>query len=775
MTPVPPHLRNYRGPPPKRKQHPPDDVPFGPYCFKFKKRKRKTLSALAKVEPTFKEVVCAMRELCKTPEMQQRLEITYESRELEVRTRVQDIHSSDHEASLSAFNALMVTFNDLNVKELEIRDTRGCQYPNRCDAVFYRLQNPLRQVRGPHRIVHDLSSSGAPGFHTFEVESLTPSGMGTWILREWLSAIKRNPSLVSFCFRSAMPYRTRCEPRCTCWDEYRFRDGWGEEFNKYDRAKFDEIAALLSSRRQRLKAVHVAVLGIMAFGEVLRSTAAESTPLPVEVVEMVLDFAAGTLLGPKQSKRAQELAFDPTHLGLRERAGALKDLEGVKFDVAMEEWLRGIFTVKASVGTGHEPSVSAFNALMAMFNNLNLTEFTLENNAYTIHPSLYRIRTLRHVRGPVGVISMWVPPPDVPGLHSFELWERLSRGDAYLINHWFPTIERCPSLVVFCIGLHPGGRYPHCSCWDELRWSEEPEEGRWRKIVDKYAAVLSSRRQRLKTAHVAVLGIMAFGEAHRSAPGGPAALPREVAEMVIDVAGTYSFRFKRRKRKMLSSLPKPEPPFEDIVQALRDLTSTTEMVRHTQWGETFEVRVTVRGRTMSDHKLSIDAFEALLATFNSLNITELEIKRTADMSEWRDNPHNAVFYRLRVPLRLLRMTGGNIYFRSLVSSDSPGLHAFELKLKAAHVAVLGILAFGEVVHRSPLNGGPALPREVAEMIIDFASEEATLSHGKVKRAKELAFDPTHLSLRARALKDFKGADEFSPAFEEWLVSEGFVL
>ncbi|WOO81945.1 uncharacterized protein LOC62_04G005457 [Vanrija pseudolonga] len=55
--------------------------------------------------------------------------------------------------------------------------------------------------------------------------------------------------------------------------------------------------------------------------------------------------------------------------------------------------------------------------------------------------------------------------------------------------------------------------------------------------------------------------------------------------------GTYTFRFKRRKT--LSSLVKPEPPYETLVDALTELGRTSKLLKVKHKGDTLEATLKV--------------------------------------------------------------------------------------------------------------------------------------------------------------------------------------
>lgn len=100
------------------------------------------------------------------------------------------------------------------------------------------------------------------------------------------------------------------------------------------------------------------------------------------------------------------------------------------------------------------------------------------------------------------------------------------------------------------------------------------------------------------------------------------------------------------------------------------------------------------------------------------------------------------------------------------------IHARRQRQKAVQVDVLGIITFGEMLRLSPGDGGPTtLPLEIVDLVMDFIG--VPLSREALARAKNLAFDGAHLSIRARALKGME-REEFGAALEEWLVGEGFV-
>ncbi|KAL1412409.1 hypothetical protein Q8F55_000154 [Vanrija albida] len=231
-----------------------DGVRRGTYAFRSKRRK--TLSTLAKTAPPLEEIVDAIRDLASANE-----DVRYSEKRGTHEVTVHVRQSNDDAAGIGALEAVLATINSLNLSELDLK-------PWNChSAIFYRLRNPLTYFQGcPYDMSSkSLSSPGAPPIHAFGMYSREPYSSDDWgfCLSGLLTAMEKRTTLVTFCMSGS----ARCRLRCTCWDKCRKVKNnlvVGEA-----EAYFGEITELLASRRQNLKAAHLTVLGIMAFGEVV--------------------------------------------------------------------------------------------------------------------------------------------------------------------------------------------------------------------------------------------------------------------------------------------------------------------------------------------------------------------------------------------------------------------------------------------------------------------------------------------------------------------------
>ncbi|WOO81926.1 uncharacterized protein LOC62_04G005438 [Vanrija pseudolonga] len=224
-----------------------------------------------------------------------------------------------------AFQATMQVINSSQVTELGIDYT--CR-PQSIDlplgAILHRLDLPfLRRLRIPwpyerfflREIVLDSAASFFTlWYHMVEIHAL----------------IELNEGISSLCLRG----RSKgCQTRCVCWSHIHVLQ---------QHRLYPSIRDLLASRRQRERSIQAKALGILAVGYLSHpGTISSSRPtladLPLEVVELVVDYACAEDFNHAQTKRLKELAFDPSHLATR--AKSLKDLEGDAFSDALEEWM----------------------------------------------------------------------------------------------------------------------------------------------------------------------------------------------------------------------------------------------------------------------------------------------------------------------------------------------------------------------------------------------------------------------------------------------------
>lgn len=243
-----------------------------------------------------------------------------------------------------AFQATMQAINASQVTELGIHYSGRPQSINLpLGAILHRLDLPsLRRLRIPwpnerfasgkyRRILAPFLTSPRSQFLREIVLDSAASYFTLWYhMAEIHALIKLNEGMSSLCLRG----RSKgCQARCVCWSHI---------FVLKQHDMYPAIRDLLASRQKRERSIQAKALGILAVGYLSGPCAAPTSrvtlsTLPLEVLNIVVDYACVEDFSPAQTTRLKQIAFEPTHLSARARA--LKDLEGDTFSDALEEWL----------------------------------------------------------------------------------------------------------------------------------------------------------------------------------------------------------------------------------------------------------------------------------------------------------------------------------------------------------------------------------------------------------------------------------------------------
>lgn len=298
-------------------------------------------------------------------------------------------------------------------------------------------------------------------------------------------------------------------------------------------------------------------------------------------------------------------------------------------------------------------------------------------------------------------------------------------------------------------------------------------------------------------------------------------------------AGKYTYVLKRRTP--LSSLAKDDPSFEAVVGAMMDLESCCQKVKLAVDDDALEVSVnlspiknmiarqeldTLLATLSSLHLPEIITFGGVWAEIYRLRPPPLHLVGRDNSKDYSPLPsglqvfqysdiygvdtrrwaidsyldsisrcETLVTYCLGLgpggcvfrcscwddgvtePASLFNETDEDKRHRKILLAEVVGLlKARKERQKAIHLIVLRMMTSAYLLRPSSRSGS-SLPPEIADMILDLAGE--SLSPTQLVRAKSLAFDRGHLSLRTQALRGMEG-EQFSAALEEWLVDEGFV-